>query len=352
MSSSSQSPSMETLKETNLESKSIPTEIKSNIKIDDKDIKSNNQDSKVVELIDLLKNKTTKISLYNGAGYVILYECMPRLYTKSTADSRICEAARVSYGVLELKSDEDDIRLINYLMEHWHTSPFEVIKFGFIIQIPIYVARQLIRHRTANVNEYSMRYTTAIDEFYFPPIRYQDDVNKQGSIPLDKKMELLNEEEKSNLNKLETKYFSAQKKSSELLDDYKELVDLGLAREVARTILPVSEMTKLYWHMDLHNLFHFLRLRMDKHAQKEIQDLANAIYELVYPIVPAACEAFKKFRLNSVMFSSDEHKVVKRLYQLDSSKWSEKIVDKICSDLKLKFSKRQVKDLLQKARAE
>lgn len=253
-------------------------------------------------MTDVLKDKILEEKLYDGKGGVTLLDCMPRLLDggKQTADYAIASMARVSYGNLTLKSDKDDAGLISYLIENYHTSPLEGIKFKFLIQCPIYVERQLIRHRTAQVNEYSMRYSEAIDEFHFPVPRAQDKTNKQQSI------------EAKFDDETKQAYAKACTDAAGMINMYRELIKKGVAREVSRSILCTAEMTKLIWCMDLHNLFKFLKLRCDRaHAQKEIADLADAILKLIRPIVPVACAAFEKFWLKSVSFTQEELAVIR-----------------------------------------
>lgn len=285
----------------------------------------------LIREIDVLKNKTREIKLYSDKGLVKLIDCMPRLLApgKSTSDYRIAEMARTSYGKqVDLKSDEDDSRLISYLIENYHTSPLEGIKFTFLIKCPIYVARQLERHRTANINEYSMRYSEAIDEFYFPEPRAQDKTNKQQSVDFKFDPETI------------SLYKSTCESTANMIKIYNEFLKRGIAREVSRSILCTAEMTQLYWVMDLHNLFKFLKLRCDRaHAQKEIADLADAIFELIKPIVPAACKAFEKYWLQSVSLTQEDLAVIK-------SNVPPEIFRKSIDSSKL--SVRQKKDLLRK----
>lgn len=260
-------------------------------------------------IVDALAGKTSEIKLYDGKGCCKLLDCMPRILetNKTTADYAIAAMARVSYGNLDLKTDQDDAKLISYLIENYHTSPLEGVKFKFLIQCPIYVARQLIRHRTAQVNEYSMRYSEAIDEFYFPELRAQDKVNKQQSV--DTKFDA----------ETESLYKNACATSANMITLYRNLIKSGVAREVSRSILCTAEMTKMIWCMDLHNLFKFLKLRCDRaHAQKEIADLAHAILKLIQPIVPAACAAFEKYWINSLTFTQEEFAMIKK--SIDMSK--------------------------------
>jgi thymidylate synthase (FAD) len=217
-------------------------------------------------------------------------------------DSRIVQSARVSYGE-GTKSYREDKGLIDYLLRNDHTSPFEQVSFTFHIKMPIVVARQWIRHRTAKVNEISGRYSVMKSEFYVPAaedIALQSDDNKQGR---------QNEPVSAELAKEIQDIISAEQER--VYETYTKLLDMGLAREIARINLPLSLYTEWYWTMDLHNLFHFLRLRMDAHAQKEIRVYANAIFEIVKKITPMAAEAFEKHLLTGVALSGSELEAVR-----------------------------------------
>ena len=223
-------------------------------------------------------------------GFIALVDAMPRLVPEGqTADSAIVQSARVSYGQ-GTKMVSEDRGLVRYLMRHRHSTPFEMVEFKFHIAMPIFIARQWIRHRTANVNEYSARYSIMPDRFYRPDIenvRKQSKSNRQGGEgPIDAGTA---EEFLKLLEGAEANYAK-----------YLDLTERGVARELARAVLPVSVYTEWYWKCDLHNIFHFLSLRMDPHAQIEIQDYAKAMYELIKPIVPVACEAFEDYRLNAM----------------------------------------------------
>ena len=223
-------------------------------------------------------------------GFIALVDAMPRLVPEGqTADSAIVQSARVSYGQ-GTKMVSEDRGLVRYLMRHRHSTPFEMVEFKFHIAMPIFIARQWIRHRTANVNEYSARYSIMPDRFYRPDIenvRKQSKSNRQGGEgPIDAETA---EEFLQLLESAEANYAK-----------YLELTEKGVARELARAVLPVSVYTEWYWKCDLHNIFHFLSLRMDPHAQIEIQDYAKAMYALIKPIVPVACEAFEDYRLNAM----------------------------------------------------
>lgn len=223
-------------------------------------------------------------------GMVALVDVMPRLCpVGKTADYAIVQAARVSYGE-GTKQVNEDRGLIRYLARHRHTTPFEMVEFKFHHCMPIFIARQWIRHRTANVNEYSARYSIVKDRFYRPTpdyIRKQSLVNRQGrDEPLD---QATAEEFLAYLDRCEALY-----------EEYQKMTEKGVAREIARIGLPVNVYTEWYWKIDLHNLFHFLSLRMDSHAQQEIRDYATAMYELIKPIVPVAAEAFMDYNLNAM----------------------------------------------------
>lgn len=223
-------------------------------------------------------------------GLVALVDVMPRLVpVGKTADAAIVQAARVSYGQ-GTKQVNEDRGLIRYLARHRHTTPFEMVEFKFHHVMPIFVARQWIRHRTANVNEYSARYSVVRDRFYHPStgyVRQQSSANRQGGgEPVD---DMTSKEFLDYLKELEANYAK-----------YEQFIEKGIAREMARVVLPVNVYTEWYWKVDLHNLLHFLSLRMDPHAQQEIRDYATAMFELVRPIVPIAAEAFLDYHMGGV----------------------------------------------------
>lgn len=213
-------------------------------------------------------------------------------------DRRIVNAARISYGG-EARGDGRDRSLLRYLMRHRHTSPFEQCELVFIIKAPMDVWRQWIRHRTASVNEYSTRYTEAISECTeTPPVnwRFQSGQNKQGStdgrLPADVGQDLTDGE---------------RRVQTLAREEYERRLTAGVAREQARKDLPLSTYTIAYWKIDLHNLLHFLGLRMDLHAQLEIREYATAMYEeFVKPLFPWVAEAFEDYRLNAVAFTGPE----------------------------------------------
>ncbi len=213
------------------------------------------------------------------------------------SDQRIVQSARVSYGD-GTKSVSQDAALIDYLLRHQHTSPFEQVVFTFHLKMPIFVARQWVRHRMGRMNEVSGRYSVMRDEFYVPEdscIAKQSKDNKQG-----RESEPLPETEAEEFrNAFET----GQKLSYEA---YSKMLDKGLAREIARINLPLSLYTEFYWQMDLHNLFHFLKLRLDSHAQYEIREYAKVILEMVRKVCPMATASFENDMERSVAFTGEE----------------------------------------------
>jgi thymidylate synthase (FAD) len=234
-------------------------------------------------------------------GLVALVDAMPRLVpVGKTADFAIVQAARVSYGQ-GTKQVNEDRGLIRYLARHRHTTPFEMVEFKFHCVMPIFIARQWIRHRTANVNEYSARYSVVKDRFYKPTpdyVRKQSMANRQGGTEqLD---DMTATEFLGWLDKLDAEY-----------EQYQKLMEKGLARELARIALPVNVYTEWYWKCDLHNIFHFLSLRMDEHAQQEIRDYANAMFALIQPIVPIAAEAFMDYNFGAMHLTRLEVEALK-----------------------------------------
>lgn len=219
-------------------------------------------------------------------------------------DESIVQAARVSYGK-GTKKIHQDIGLIRYLMRHRHTTPFEMCEIKFHVKVPMDTWRQWIRHRTANVNEYSTRYSEAIDASQkTEPTewRAQSKRNKQGSGQYidSSKGEILSKSE------------------SDLLDNSREIyekrLEMGVAREQARKDLPLSTYTEAYWKIDLHNLFHFLALRMDSHAQYEIRSYAKLIGEKVVSVwCPIAWEAFQDYKLNTLNIFKHDQKILEML---------------------------------------
>ncbi|MCG6155649.1 FAD-dependent thymidylate synthase [Rubinisphaera margarita] len=233
-------------------------------------------------------------------GFVCLVDVMGN-------DSSIVQAARVSYGE-GTKKVSDDRTLIRYLLRHRHTTPFEMAELKFLVRVPMDCWRQWIRHRTANVNEYSTRYSVAIDAAQKTPPdqwRTQSTSNRQGS------ERPLSDEIGARLTESEQAFH----KSARQL--YDERLEAGVARELARKDLPLCTYTEAYWKIDLHNLLHFLALRMDSHAQLEIREYAKAIGEnIVKPLFPVAWEAFEDYRMQSMFLTRLDQGVISRLTAL------------------------------------
>ncbi len=247
-----------------------------------------------VELVEQLRWK--KFPVLND-GFVCLVDVMGD-------DSAVVQAARVSYGA-GTKKVSDDRTLIRYLLRHRHTTPFEMAEIKFLVRVPMDCWRQWIRHRTANVNEYSTRYSVAIDsaqETSPDAWRTQAEQNRQGS------GEPLAAETGAKLT-------DAEHQLQELARQvYADRLAAGVAREQARKDLPLCTYTEAYWKIDLHNLLHFLALRMDSHAQDEIRQYATTIgREIVQRLFPVVWEAFEDYRFGGASFSRLELGVVRRL---------------------------------------
>jgi thymidylate synthase (FAD) len=253
----------------------------------------------------------------------ILYEPIPvldhgfvRVVDYMGNDAAVVQAARVSYGIGTKKVNED-AGLINYLLRHYHTTPFEMCEIKFHLKMPIFIARQWIRHRTANVNEYSARYSVMDKEFYIPKpeeLAAQSTKNHQG-----RGEESLSAEETARVIEI------LKGDSDQCYKHYEELMNTtadgeiidperkGIARELARMNLPINIYTQWYWKIDLHNLMHFLLLRADSHAQYEIRVFAQAMLDVVKSWVPTTYAAFMDHRVNATAISGKGMEVVKRM---------------------------------------
>jgi len=253
-------------------------------------------------------------------------------------DSAVVQAARVSYGKGTKRVNEDR-GLIQYLMRHRHTTPFEMCEIKYHVKLPIFVARQWIRHRTANVNEYSARYSILDNEFYLPAadhLAVQSTSNRQGrgsSLPPDEAarvLDLLREDSMRSYR--DYAYMLNEDESSKVVDENRS----GLARELARMNLSLNFYTQWYWKTDLHNLLHFLSLRADAHAQYEIRVYADAMIETLERWVPLVAEAFRQYRIGGAQLSANALTVVKKMLAGES-------VDQTASGM----SKREWSELMQ-----
>jgi thymidylate synthase (FAD) len=235
--------------------------------------------------------------------FPVLDKGFVRLVDYLGGDERVVQSARVSYGK-GTKSCREDSGLIDYLLRNSHTSPFEQVVLTFHVKLPIFVARQWVRHRTARLNEVSGRYSVLKDDFYVPApedVASQSTDNKQGRSAL-----ALDSEQ---AEKVRAVFADGQKSAYAA---YSSLVDEGIARELARINLPLALYTEWYWQIDLHNLFNFLKLRLDAHAQKEIRQYAKVLFEIAKKVAPCCCESFQRHILNGAHFSGDEMKELRK----------------------------------------
>lgn len=280
-----------------------------------------------LEEVNLLrKNNFTTLRPVSEELEKILYQIFPvldhgfvRVVDYMGTDSSVVQAARVSYGKGTKKVNEDR-GLINYLMRHRHTTPFEMCDIKFHIKLPIFIARQWIRHRTASVNEYSARYSVLEEEFYIPEpenIAAQSKKNHQGR---DEGRQLNIQEQQFVLETLKKDAQNGYDHYLQMMNEDQKgnIIDPnkdGVARELARMNLSLNCYTQWYWKINLHNLFHFLALRADSHAQYEIREYANIMLDMVQKWVPNSFAAFEKYRMGGKEFSRDEITIIKKLIQ-------------------------------------
>lgn len=240
--------------------------------------------------------------LNGGEIELVDYQC---------SEEQMVGIARISHGKILPHTDLKDAgRLINYFMSHHHTSPFEFIDLTFRWRLPIFVARQVVRHRTASINEKSARYAELDAECYIPEtsrVLGQDTKNRQGSAG-----ELSEEVRQEFISVLSNIQDSAKA-------TYGQFLSAGVAKELARVHLPVGVYTDWVWKMDLHNLFHFLGLRLDAHAQYEVRVYAEAIWRVIKDAYPLCAEAFEEFRLNAITFSGSEVELLRKLVDASTS---------------------------------
>lgn len=235
-----------------------------------------------------------------------------RLVDYMGGDARVVQSARVSYGA-GTKTVREDRGLINYLMKNAHTSPFEQVSLVFHIKLPLFVFAQMVRHRTAKLNSMSARYSVMADEFYLPEpdeIRGQSAANKQ-----------VGEGEVAGAEALQLVFREVCERDYAI---YGSLLESGVAREQARMVLPQNLYTQIYWKCDLHNLFHFLRLRMDWHAQAEIRVYAEAMARCAQAVAPLSYEAFEEHLLHAVRFSRSEMEALRAMLRGEGHQLGEK----------------------------
>jgi len=274
--------------------------------------------------------KSLGMKTIHQLGFVKLLDVMGN-------DEEVENSARISYGEGTRKVNQTR-NLIRYLMRHKHTSPFEMCEVKFHLKLPIFIMRQLVRHRTANLNEYSGRYSVMSNEFYLPEGDYlakQSTTNSQGRGEVLEQQGLLQFE----FNRI---YDGASMA-------YQVLLEHDLSREVARALLPVANYTECIWKIDLHNFFHFVKLRSDSHAQREIRDYADAMYELVKPNFPLCCEAFEDYIQGATTFSKQEMGVIGELLEYADTKAALAGMSvKGAGVLESKLGKRESKEFLEK----
>lgn len=261
--------------------------------------------------------KRSEIDFDKDKNYVpVLDHGFVGLIDHMGSDAAVVQAARVSYGA-GTKQVQDDRNLIRYLVRHEHTTPIEMCEVKFHLKLPIFVMRQLVRHRTASINEYSARYSVMTDEFYIPEldqIAPQSTLNKQGREDFDE----------WDFNKRQDYQHAFLRSSYNSYKEYEYLLGKdgdGVARELSRMVLPVGGYTELYWKANLKNFLHMVRLRVDPHAQKEIRDFANAMYELAKPLFPEVCNAFEDYQQHSMRLSRMEIDLIKRI--ISTARWNE-----------------------------
>ncbi|GHM58312.1 MAG: flavin-dependent thymidylate synthase [Candidatus Mesenet longicola] len=234
------------------------------------------------------------------------------------SDSAVVQAARVSYGE-GTKHISQDAALINYLMRHSHTTPFEMCEIKFHVKLPIFVARQWVRHRTANINEYSARYSILSREFYIPEVSQVAEQSKNNAQGRGKELDY---ETAKNITEV------LSKNSDLVYSSYDKFLEDGLAREIARINLTLNYYTELYWKIDLHNLLRFLKLRSDHHAQYEIRVYAEEMIKIIKKWVPLTYNAFAEYCLESASISKSGLDVVRKLIKGEEIKREESGIGK------------------------
>jgi thymidylate synthase (FAD) len=243
----------------------------------------------------------TGLSGVDDDGFKIAPHGRVRLVDHMGGDAAVVQAARVSYGP-GTKTVRGDRGLIRYLMGHGHTTPFEMVQLKFHVKCPIFVARQWFRHRTGSFNEISGRYSVVTDEFFVPEV---DDVGVQSSA---------NRQGRSMAIDMGAAQFFVnlvKQAGEEAYEHYSEAIDNDIARELARIVLPLGMYTQFYWSVNLHNLYHFLELRLDSHAQQEIREFATVVALCARDVAPISFEAFMDYRLKGVRLSRQEAEIVR-----------------------------------------
>lgn len=266
----------------------------------------NKEDNTYIDSTRIKRLNIKEIDDILGYTFKVLDKGFIRVIDYMGSDESVVQAARVSYGYGTKKINEDS-GLIRYLISHSHTTPFEMCEIKFHIKVPIFIARQWIRHRTANINEYSARYSIMKDEYYVPEldeIGVQSEINKQCRDFIDSSDEIdkIKSYTKDIINKT----------SKDQYDIYKQMLNKNIAREIARMSLTLNYYTEFYWKIDAHNLMHFLNLRSDNHAQYEIRVYAEKMLEIFKIWMPITYEAFLNYKKNSFLLSNKMKDILKR----------------------------------------
>lgn len=252
---------------------------------------------------DILEGVERRLVLDDG--FVELVDMMPRLIPQGrTADFAIIRNARISTGS-GLKSEEEDKRLLRYLYINQHSTPFESIELVFHLRLPRFVATHFHRHRTASINEFSERYSKVNTNSYFHPSKASDSLRVQG------KMNRQSSETTSDDQRIKELVLQMEAKTDDIFADYNKLLELGVSKEVARSFLPLSTYTEMYFKINLRNLLHFLELRYHPHAQKETRDYAEAIYEITSQVIPATTALFDEITREGITLNKAEVEAIK-----------------------------------------
>lgn len=307
-------------------------------------------------MIDILEGKVLSAKVLDK-GEITIVDVLPRLVPEGrTADVAVVAAARASFGQT-VKTVQEDRGVIRYMLRHHHGTPFEAVQIVFRVKLPIFVARQWVRHRMFTINEVSARYTVLPDEFWTPDQwRGQSKTNKQGGEePIGYTPGSYKTTPPPRLDQPPGTNQTYEIREGEIpivgwaehmaFEEYNRRIQNGVSREMARSCLPVSTYTMWQWSGDLRNILQFLSLRMDKHAQREIREYADAMYELIKPIVPDTLQAWDDYVKNSMTFSAQELEAVRSCVEQVSSRGA------VCVTPKFTENAREHAEWLEKARA-
>lgn len=260
------------------------------------------------ESVDILEGKVlSKEGLLDGKGSIRIVQCSPRIVPKGrTPEFFAAAAARISNGVMEMKSATQDGRLTEYLVRYGHTSPLEMLSINFVLVIPIFILRQIMRHRTCKFNERSGRYTVFEEGYFYNPLEDECGMRVNSKINHQSSLLSTSQEQNEKFKSLLEESVATTRKQFEL---YKSLIDQGYAKEMARVFLPLGTYTEVVIQFDLNNLLKFIQLRIDPHAQREVAVYAQAMMDLCKPIFPSIFSVFED-KMDGVYLSKSELDVV------------------------------------------